>query len=137
MDKKWIKRDRLYGLYSSCIELQSVNVLYQQTSEQLEQTKKSLEAQVETTMIEPNTDDDLEIANLRIQALVSSNEVLYQQLLSKDEEIKKLLVTTPVSPPDEQLDLNDEMERESTLSDNNNPMLGKDVYGKIFYSSIL
>jgi hypothetical protein len=132
-----IKRERLYDLYSSYIELQSVNALYQQTSELLEQTKKSLETQVETTMIEPNTDEDLEIATLRIQALESSNEVLYQQLLSKDEEIKKLLVTTPVSPPDEQLDLNDEMERESTLSDNSNPMLGKDVYGKLFYYSIL
>ncbi|KAI8888887.1 hypothetical protein K501DRAFT_10800 [Backusella circina FSU 941] len=116
--------------------LETINTLYQQTSDQLAQSKKSLEAQVEAaavTVIEPNTTEELEMAYTRIKDLEQSNDALYQQVLSKEEEIKKLLVTTPVSPPDEQLVLNDEME--SVQSDNSSYMLGKDVYASM--SSLL
>lgn len=66
---------------------------------------------------------------MRVHELEESNDSLYQQLLLKDNEIEKLIVSTPISPPAEDVNSipivkDDEMD--------NKKYNGNDVYGNLY-----
>lgn len=98
------------------IELQSTTSTLQQTTQELEELKNKYNAQIElisTNTVseekEPlhnNNNDDAMTQKLidlkvRVHELEESNESLHQQLLLKDNEIEKLIISTPTSPPAE------------------------------------
>ena len=74
---------------------------------------------------------------LQVHVLEEENESLYQQLSLKDNEIEKLIISTPTSPPIEEstiqpldMDSKDDVEDDNDSNKNYN---GNDVYGKHVY----
>lgn len=75
------------------IELRSMTKQFHQASQQLTalQTKYDEQTKVSTNSLEP--------LKLRLQELQKTNDSLYQQIQIKDNEIEKLIISTPTSPP--------------------------------------
>lgn len=90
---------------------------------------------------EKTSDDDDEMTQkyidlkVRMHELEETNESLYQQLLLKDNEIEKLIISTPTSPPAEDnitiqpLSTNDGIDSKKYT--------GNDVYGNFFILLVL
>ncbi|CAO3657048.1 unnamed protein product [Mucor hiemalis] len=93
-------------------KLQSTTSTLLQTTQQLEELKNKYNTQIELISIVPeeqpqhnNNDDEMTQKfidlKVRVHELEESNESLYQQLLLKENEIEKLIISTPTSPPSE------------------------------------
>jgi chromosome segregation ATPase len=57
---------------------------------------------------------------IRVHELEETNDSLYQQILLKDNEIEKLIISTPISPPP--------TDEDHSLTEM--PVSNNDVYGK-------
>lgn len=77
----------------SDIELQAMTKQFHQTSQQLTALQTKYDEQIKLSA------NSLEPLKLRLQELQETNDSLYQQLLIKDNEIEKLIISTPTSPP--------------------------------------
>lgn len=65
---------------------------------------------------------------MRVHELEESNDSLYQQLILKDNEIEKLIVSTPTSPPAEDV-INIQLVKDDEMD--NKKYIGNDVYGML------
>ncbi|KAI7893005.1 uncharacterized protein EV154DRAFT_163793 [Mucor mucedo] len=118
-------------------KLQSTTLAHNQVMQQLNELKSQYNNQADIiSTTKEETDDDMTQRyidmKMRVHELEESNDSLYQQLLLKDNEIEKLIVSTPTSPPAEDLNnipivKDDEMD--------NKRYIGNDVYASM--SSLL
>jgi hypothetical protein len=103
--------------------------------QELEELKNKYNTQVQlmsannnSPKVEQPLSDDDEMTQkyvdlkVRVHELEENNESLYQQLLLKDNEIEKLIISTPTSPPAD--------DNINTIQPLNNEYSGNDVYGK-------
>ncbi|KAL7308466.1 hypothetical protein PS15m_011666 [Mucor circinelloides] len=90
-----VKTETSFSTEKSALEtkLQAMTKQFHQTSQQLTalQTKYDEQTKLSANSLEP--------LKLRLQELQETNDSLYQQLLIKDNEIEKLIISTPTSPP--------------------------------------
>ncbi|CAO3611333.1 unnamed protein product [Mucor fragilis] len=89
------KKETSFSTEKSALEtkLRSMTKQFHQASQQLTalQTKYDEQTKVSTNSLEP--------LKLRLQELQKTNDSLYQQIQIKDNEIEKLIISTPTSPP--------------------------------------
>lgn len=114
------------------IELQSTTSTYNQTMQQLQELKNQYNTQsqlINTTKEEKDDDMTQRYIDLkmRVHELEESNDSLYQQLLLKDNEIEKLIVSTPIAPPAEDVNNNIPLVKDDEMD--NKKYIGNDVYG--------
>lgn len=114
------------------IELQSTTSAYNQTMQQLQELKNQYNTQsqlINTTKEEKDDDMTQRYIDLkmRVHELEESNDSLYQQLLLKDNEIEKLIVSTPIAPPAEDVNNNIPLVKDDEMD--NKKYIGNDVYG--------
>ncbi|KAG2230469.1 hypothetical protein INT48_003017 [Thamnidium elegans] len=95
------------------IELQSTLTNYQDTLNQLQQLK----------LKQDMTQRHIEL-EMRIHELEEANQTIHQQLKLKDNEIEKLIISTPTSPPAEEVNNIQPLVKEDEL----------DVYGMCVYN---
>ncbi|KAK4509864.1 uncharacterized protein ATC70_007168 [Mucor velutinosus] len=89
------KKDTSFSAEKRALEtkLQAMTKQFHQTSQQLTVLQTKYDEQIKLSA------NSLEPLKLRLQELQESNDSLYQQILMKDNEIEKLIISTPTSPP--------------------------------------
>lgn len=121
-------------IYIFLLELQTMTATIDKTTGELDVLKAKCNAQSQQLnsqkQVEQENDglDDMTQKliqyKIRVHELEETNDSLYQQILLKDNEIEKLIIATPISPPptDEDHSL---AEVPSSVGSSSN-----DVYGK-------
>lgn len=108
------------------IEIQSMNTTIDETSLALNELKSKFNIQSEQLNSQIQVDGLDEMTQkliqykIRVHELEETNDSLYQQILVKDNEIEKLIISTPISPPP--------ADEDDTLVEI--PAASNDVYGK-------
>ncbi|KAG1095039.1 hypothetical protein G6F42_018627 [Rhizopus arrhizus] len=90
-----VKTEASFSTEKNALEtkLQAMTKQFHQTSQQLTALQTKYDEQIKLSA------NSLEPLKLRLQELQETNDSLYQQLLIKDNEIEKLIISTPTSPP--------------------------------------
>ncbi|KAL9560282.1 hypothetical protein MBANPS3_000009 [Mucor bainieri] len=89
------KKETSFSTEKSALEtkLRAMTKQFHQTSQQLTALQSKYDEQIKLST------NSLEPLKLRLQELQETNDSLYQQIQIKDNEIEKLIISTPTSPP--------------------------------------